>query len=397
MDEERLRAPPPDVVRDFDHHGQAYRERPLETLRELRQTCPFAWSEHHGGFWVATRYETVLQVSRNLDAFSSAEGTVIPTVSDRRFLPIESDPPELQDIRALLVPLFAPRPMQAEGPRLRAEAASLVEAMRERGEGDVVLDLAQPLTGRTTLRLIGLPEDEWHDYAGPIHDITMGSLPMDLASANFEAMVERMRAEIRRLHNAPPEGSVLERLFAGEILGRRLSLEEIDGIVLLLLGGGLDTSQALIGSAAVHLGRTPAHRQRLIEDPSRMDDAIEEFLRLWPPTQAQSRTCTRATQLMGQTVRPGERVLMSYAAANRDPAQFESPESVDLARHPNRQLAFGIGPHRCLGSHLARLEIDACLRALLAGIPDYRLREDELVFSRDPGLIYGYLRVPITF
>lgn len=396
MDEAGLSQPAPAVVRDFDHHGEGYRANPLGMLGELRRTCPFAWSEHHGGFWVATRYETVVAVSRNLGAFSSAEGTVIPTVSDRRFLPIESDPPELQDIRSVLVPLFAPRPMQAEAPRIRAEAASLVAAICARGEGDVVLDLAQPLTGRTTLRLIGLPEDEWHDYAGPIHDITMGSLPLESASSNFEAMVERMRAEIRRLRSSPPPGSVLERLFEGEILGRRLTEDEIDGIVLLLLGGGLDTSQALIGSAAVHLGRTPSHRRALIEDPSRMDDAIEEFLRLWPPTQAQSRTCTRTTELMGQAVQPGQKLLMSYAAANRDPAQFEDPETVDLARNPNRQLAFGIGPHRCIGSHLARIEIDACLRALLDGIPDYRLREDALVFSRDPGLIYGYLRVPIT-
>jgi cytochrome P450 len=208
-------------------------------------------------------------------------------------------------------------------------------------------------------------------------------------------MIERMRAEVRRQKDSPTPGSILEYLHNVEMAGRKLRIDEIDSIVLIMLGGGLDTAQALVGRIAVYLGRNPDRRQELVNDPDLMEGAVEEFLRVFPPTQGVSRRAVKDIMVAGQLIKAEEQVLMSFVAANRDPDEFANPHEIDFRRENNRHFSFGIGPHRCVGSHLARLEVKACLDALLSKAPDYKLVEEEVELARDIGTMAGYDRVPI--
>jgi cytochrome P450 len=379
---------------DFDHHGQAYRDHRVQLLGHMRAKCPFAHSTQHGGYWVATDARTVLEVARNVQAFSNYPANVIPILETTMMIPLNSDPPELFEYRSILLPLFAPQKMKEEAPEIRATAHRLIDAIVAKGEGDIVADFAQPLTGITTLRLLGIDPAEWYEYAHPLHELVYSARTIEERRADMAVMIERMRAEIRR-QITEPKGGIIEYLHNVEMMGRRLTIDEIDSIVLIMLGGGLDTAQALVGSAAVYLGRNPDRRQELIDEPELMEGAVEEFLRLFAPTQGSARRATRDVVVGDQLVREGEFVFMSWVGANYDPDDTEEPERVDFRRPGNRNFSFGIGPHRCLGSHLARWEIIACLEALLAKAPNYRLVEEKVELAADVGTVSGYRTVTI--
>jgi len=387
------------LATNWDHHCPAFRDRRQEVLRFMAEQCPVGHSEHYGGFWVVSKYETLRQVACMTEAVSSAQGINLPRKVLERMIPIESDQPEHMQYRRVLTPLLSPQKMADEAPRIRALAIELAQRAKDRGRFDLVKDLAQPLTGMTTLRLIGFPADEWHEYAAPIHDIAYSVPDEDLPRRRvaFSAMAERAKAEIRRQRANPVPGTILASLFAAEIDGRALTEAEIDSIILLLVGAGLDTTQAGVSFFAVYLGRNPERRKELIEHPDLLPSAMEELLRLSTPTQALLRTAIQDFEVDGHRFKAGDKVMLVFAAANLDPTEFEKPEDVDFLRKPNRHLAFGIGAHRCLGSHLARVEILACIEALLKVVPNYRLREDELELSADVGVILGYPAAPIDF
>ena len=383
-------------AKDFDHHSATYRDHTVELLGYMQEKCPFVHSPNYGGFWVATKAATCLAIAKNVDAFSNFPAEVIPALEPTLMIPINTDPPELYDYRAILNPLFAPKVMEREESAIRAEARELMEALVARGGGDLVNDFALPMTGRTTLRLLGIDQEDWPHYAKPMHELIYSTRPLEERLAESNAMVQRMRVEIRRQQEKPTPGGVIEYLFNVEMAGRKLRIDEVDSIVLIIIGGGLDTAQALIGMAAVYLARNPERRQELIDHPERMDGAIEEFLRVFPPTQGNSRRVVKEVVVEGQTLKPEEQVFMSYAAANRDPADFDDPDVVDFTRQNNRHFSFGVGPHRCLGSHLARLEVKACLETLLEMAPNYRLVESGVEKAADVGHVAGYNTIQVA-
>jgi len=379
----------------FDHHTPEYREHSIEMLDYLQRTRPFAHSPNYGGFWIATKADTVLEIAKNADTFSNFPTEQIPALEPTLMIPINVDPPELYDYRAIINPLFSPRRVLAEREAIRAQAARLMDAIVAKGRGDVVLELAQPLTGMTTLRLIGIDPADWWHYTHPLHELVYSGRPREERLAAMKVMIDRMRAEVRRQKDSPTPGSMLEYLHNVEMAGRKLRIDEIDSIVLIMLGGGLDTAQALVGRIAVYLGRNPDRRQELIDGPELMEGAVEEFLRVFPPTQGVSRRAVKDTMVAGQMVKAEEQVLMSFVAANRDPDEFPDPHRIDFRRENNRHFSFGVGPHRCVGSHLARVEVIACLDALLSKGPNYKLVEEEVELANDIGTMAGYDKVPI--
>jgi cytochrome P450 len=173
-------------------------------------------------------------------------------------------------------------------------------------------------------------------------------------------------------------------------------MEEIWNIFFILLGGGLDTTQALVGSAAIFLGQNPERQKELIDAPEIMSGAIEEFLRAWPPTQHLARESITEAVVEGEAIAPDTKILVSIVAANHDPREFPDPYELDFRREPNRHLTFGMGPHRCLGSHLARIEIRACLEALLTRIPGFGVEPSAQHLARDISTFYGYESVRLV-
>jgi len=385
------------LVENFDHHSFDYRSHSIDILMHMQRTKPFAHTPNWGGFWVATKAEDCLEVAKNAEGFSNWPAEVIPALEPTLMIPINVDPPELYDYRAILGPLFAPNKVKAHAAYVRELAEEMLGEIVARGEGDLKWEFALPLTGMVTLKVAGLKPKDWNVFGPPLHDLVYSRKPMEERLKPMAAMIEYMRTEIRRLKDDPVPGSVIEYLHNCEMAGRKLRLDEIDSIILIMLGGGLDTTQALFSMISVYLGRNPDRRRELIENPELLDNAIEEFLRVFPPTQGNSRRATKDIVVAGHQIKAEEHVFMSYAAANRDPDEYENPHEIDFRRENIRHLSFGVGPHRCLGSHLARLEAKTMLEVLFEKAPDYQLVESGVELADDIGTIAGFGRVQVKF
>ncbi|QRR07611.1 cytochrome P450 [Burkholderia sp. MS455] len=262
---------------------------------------------------------------------------------------------------------------------------------------EVIADVAQPATATIMLKLIGLDPNLWREYAAPYHDFSFRRVPSDVAARQLYHMSQRLIEDVKRVRQAPIEGTLLADLLQRPFKERPLSDEEIVTIITTLFGAGSETVQASIGTAVVYLGEHPEQRRRLIEEPALIVGAVEEFLRTLAAQPCIARTVTTDYKLGDVQLRKDDKVLLFWAAGNLDADRFPAPFEVDFERHSNPHLSFGAGTHKCLGMHLARIEIATCIEAILELIPDYRLREDELCLARDCSLIFGFERIPIEF
>ncbi len=391
----------------FDHHSRDYADDPWGAYAVLRRRCPVAWSESHGGFWLLARYDDVASVARDDETFSSRHdipndgrsytGINIPPAPNRS-TPIEMDPPDYPTYRRLLNPPFAPASIEKLRSRMYAYADWCLDRVIETGAIDLVVDLANPVPAMVTLAFLGLDIDEWHYFSWPFHDIV--ACPPDTdgwnkAAGGVRDAIMRVGAAIvdRR---ARPRDDLLTHFTQVDVGGEKLTDEVILEICTLIIGGGVDTTTALISHALNHLGQDHASRARIIADRELIPLYCEELLRYYTPTQALARTATRDVEVGGQTVSEGERVLICWAAANRDPAVFDEPDQLIIDRFPNRHAAFGLGAHRCLGSNLARAEFTVMLDRVLDRMPDYELVDGATRYE-SIGVVNGWHRLPARF
>ncbi|KHK89789.1 cytochrome P450 [Novosphingobium malaysiense] len=384
---------------DLDHTTAEWRDNLEANVEAYRSRCPFGHSAKHGGFWYAMEPRVAREILNKPEVFVSSRGLAVPaTPVPNTMIPINQDPPDLYEWRNILNKHFSPKLMQAQAPQLREEAFALFDAALAKGSVDMVNDVAQPLTGRTTLRLIGLDPDDWDKYAVPFHNLAFRTISLEEAAVQIKEMEERLWNDLRSRIGTPEATGLLKYLSEeARFQGRELTLDEIWNIFFILLGGGLDTTQALIGSATVYLGNNPDRQQVLIDHPELMSNAIEEFLRSWPPTQNIAREAVEDVVVEGETIAADTKVLVSIMGANHDPKEFPEPYELDFNREVNRHFTFGMGPHRCLGSHLARIEINVCLEALLTRVPGFRVEDDvHKYLARDVGLFYGYEQVHLV-
>ena len=395
---------------DFDHFSPEHAANWPADWAEMREQCPRAWTERHGGFWVVTRYKDVVDIAQKPDSFSPAKhydpetgasrgGLAIPELPGLRFIPNEVDAPEWNLYRTFLNRRFAPKAIDALRDRARQFAAALVDRVIEHGHLDIVDDLASPLPALMMIEIFGFRPDEWRQFSDPFHKMVYppAEAPEFLETMRgLDYFKQRVDEEIalRREH---PKDDLLGLLANGEMNGRPLTDEEIQNIAFNLMGGGIDTTTALTSNTLLHLARHPEMRQRLIDDPSLWTVAREEFLRYVTPIHGLARTVVRDTDLDGWQFREGERLLLAYSSANRDPAVFDKPDEVVLDRFPNRHIAFGAGMHRCLGSFLARMMYETMVTEVLARIPDYRIVEEDILPYETVARVNGWVRVPATF
>ena len=385
-----------ELAKNFDHHSLEYRSNSIDIVSHMQAHHPFVHSANYGGFWIATKAKDCLAIAKNVDAFSNWPAEVIPALAPELMIPINTDPPELYDYRAVLAPKLAPNKVREHAEYVRQLAENFMEDIVAKGGGDIKWDYALPLTGMVTLKFAGLPPEDWRVYAPPLHNLIYSRAPLTERQAAVSTMIEHMREEIRRIKAEPVEDGLITYLHEAEVAGRKLRLDEIDSMILILLGGGLDTTQALFGMAAVYLANNLEKRQELIDNPELIESAIEELLRVFPPTQGNSRRATTDITIAGQVVKAEEHVFMSYAAANRDPDDFDNPHEVDFRRENIRHFSFGVGPHRCIGSHLARLEARIMLEVLLKRAPSYRVVQDGVRLADDIGTIAGFEQIRIA-
>jgi cytochrome P450 len=260
-----------------------------------------------------------------------------------------------------------------------------------------VQDVAVPLTAIVTLRLAGLPEADWPHYVAERRQANVAPREPE---EEMRRVLERFTwtrvaflEAIARQRREPVAGGLIARL----IDARPLDEGELIAILINFVSGGLETTQALLGSAWVHLARHPGQRADLAANLALMPGAVEEMLRYFAPQPGLARVATRDAEIGGMAVKAGEKVMMSWASANRDETVFPDSDAFDIRRRPNRHLNFGAGAHHCLGANLTRLEARICMEEVLRRLPDYRLVEEGLERIPDSSTLYGYLSVPVTF
>lgn len=384
------------VVR-FDHHSANFADDLWGIYDELRE-ARVTYSETYGGFYVLARYEDVRAAARDDETFSSDREVVLPATGVGRLIPLNADPPDLQRYRSALYPYFTLRAAEAAEADIRRFTTTTIDGFIAAGRCDLICDLAAPVPAMTTLSLMGLPPEDWAILAGPLHDLI--AYPTDdprhdAARDGVWAIRERFAAEVAT-RAVEPRDDMITHLLGLEATGT-LSREEVVDLLMMVTIGGFDTTMAAIGSALLYLEQHPDERRRLRSDHDLLPNAVEEFLRFEAPVQGFARTVTRDIRIGGCPIAAGETVFLLWGSANRDPATFERPEEMILARRPNRHLTFGVGGHRCLGAHLARVELRVVLAEALGRLGDYTVMHDEVTWPRSVGILYGRARIPATF
>jgi cytochrome P450 len=401
-----------DAVVDFDHHSDEFNLNELAVNADLRRRCPVAWNENYGGFWFVTSYEAVAQIARDCDTFAhkydpdAADGVNyqgelgVPRPTGQPALGIgEVDGPYHRALRRAVAPFFSPEAIAKMRPFMEQSAHWFLDQHISDGRMDLVLDYASPVPAILTMKLMGLPYDNWELYAHLFHSV----MAVPQASAEYAEVIAEVPAMIEGLlkfaaaRRAEPREDLTSFLVAFEFEGQRLDDTQILNILWNLIGGGVDTTTSLTSLSLLRVATEPNLRQQLIDRPAMYRTATDEFLRYFSVNKQLSRTVTRDIAICGQQLRRNDRVIISWLGANHDEHEFERPGEILLDRSANRHVAFGLGPHRCIGSHLARVMFEVMVKAVLERIPDYQVDASGVRQYLGYPTMTGLAKLPVTF
>jgi cytochrome P450 len=396
-------APVNDWASDFDVLDPGYIIDPFSIWDDLRARCPIAHTERRGSNWLPTRYDDVTAIAHDTEHFSSLKVAVIPVgdnpSDDGPHLeyglpPISADPPLHTWTRRLLLPWFSHRRVEGYVPLTRDLCRSLLNGFAERGHADAAAEYAQQIPVRVIAQILGVSADRADDFTTWVRDILeFGDDPerrIPASNALFDYFVTQLE---HRRHS--PGDDLLSELLRTEVDGAPLEDTLILGMAALVLIAGVDTTWSAIGSSLWHLSTHPDDLRRLVQDPALMPVAIEELLRAYSPV-TMARVVAEDIEFAGCPMKEGDKVLMNFPAANRDPEAFEHPDVVDLARERNRHVAFGSGIHRCAGSNLARMELQVALEEWVRRIPTFAFDHgQEMTWAG--GQVRGPRTLPVAF
>jgi cytochrome P450 len=392
--------PVADWATDYDVLDPGYVTRPYEVWADLRQSCPVAHTERWGGSWMPTRYADVAAVAHDVTRFSSRDVGVIGNdvevegLPDIGLPPIDADPPTHTWARRLILPWFSHTRVESYETMTRDLCDELIDGVIDRGHADAAQDYAQRIPVRVISWMLGVPEELGDTFTGWVRDVLefghdpARSVPAWNAIAGF--FIEALEARRRQ-----PGDDIVSDLLRAEVDGEPVPDVHVLGTCALILVAGVDTTWSAIGSALWHLATHDEDRRRLAADPALLPTAVEELLRAYSPV-TMARIVADDTELAGCQLRAGERVLLSFPSANRDPEAFDRPDDVVIDRQLNRHVAFGVGIHRCAGSNLARMELRVAVERWLHRIPEFRLADGAEVRWAG-GQVRGPRSVPVVF
>ncbi len=388
-----------DWATDFSHLEPEWSADPYPIQDDLRQRCPIAHTGRFGGGWLPTRYEDVAAIAYDTEHFSS-RAIIMSHFRPPRELapvggspPISSDPPFHHDARKLLLPAFTRSAVARQEPATRAFCHSLINAFAGRDVVDAAHDYAQHIPMRVIADMLGFPPADGPQFREFVEDLMEGiNLPPDERITRVSRLFSYLLDQVHD-HLDHPRDDLTTYLINAELYGRKLDPDHVTGTMALLLIAGIDTSWSAIGASLWHLARAPADRERLIAEPGLLRTAIEEFLRAYAPV-TMARLVKQDMHWRGADMKADDWILLSFPAANRDPAQFGRASEVIIDREVNRHAAFGLGIHRCVGSHLARMELRVALETWLARIPSFTL-DDPAAVRWSAGQIRGPRALPL--
>ncbi|QFU89580.1 cytochrome P450 [Amycolatopsis sp. YIM 10] len=409
------------VTIDWDHNAPASLASVHARLNRLAAETPIVWNTAYGGFWVIAGFDETNTAYQDWETFSSMHdgvegdafakrdkdlypadrtprtGLSIPE-QPARFVPTECDPPMHTAVRRLEAPFFTPKAVRSYEEGIREHTIEALEAVRATGRIDFSADLANVVPVKMASKLIGGGVPDWETLSGTVHNmmlhpVSSPEFPMDL----FLSMQGQILDLVKKRKESP-QGDVASALMAGSIFDVRVEPEEAQTILNGLTFGSTDTTATTVLHTLRWLSGNPEAREQLRQSPDRIPKAVEEFLRLYTPSLGVARTVARDAEFFGHALQEGQRVLLLNSAANRDPRKFPRPLEVDFDRENVRDhIAFGSGPHRCLGAPVARLELKIMLEEVLRRMPDFTVIEEEIEEYPRKGGTLGLAKVPARF
>jgi cytochrome P450 len=397
-DPERAEGVCPLVEIDYRHPRPAFWH--YESLNAVREQAPFVWNTVPQGFWMLSRYDQVRDALQRPEAFTS---DILSPLGDpdvkTPLLPQHLNGDEHRMFRHVLNPWFSPGSVQRIEPLARERCRALLDELVPRGRCDLATDFAMIFPTEIFLALLGLPVEDGDVLLPFVEGMFRGFFggdPAEMAAviAEIEAYHDAAIAE-REARPGDVTTDFITHLLTAKVGGAPLPREDIVTLCLTLMAAGLDTTRSALGYIFHHLATHPDDRALLRRQPERIPEAVEEFLRLYGLIIQDGRYVVQDIDFHGCPMREGDIVWLGLAAANRDPRQFEHPDEFVLGRRHNRHLGFAAGAHRCLGAHLARMELAMVLEEWLPRIPDFRLDTDRELTERGGQLML--LSVPLAW
>lgn len=400
---------PPQAVYDFDMRADpALLANPHERVRELlRDAPPVFWTPRNGGRWIAIGHAEVFEASRAPERFSSGlmpreqmamMMAMIPKDMPRipQATPITMDPPEHGKFRGPLQKTFSPRAAINQIEEIRALADELIDKVIDQGHCEFISAIAEPLPVTVFLKMMGLPVDRLGEFRDLVHEFLENTATDDLmkTAALSRKVADAMLPDILARRDDRRD-DIISLLWATEIDGEPMTLELMEDYAVLLFIAGLDTVINGMGFGIRHLATHPELQEDLRQNPDRIVEAAEELLRRYTFT-IPMRRVVQDTELGGFSLKAGEWLALYLPGADLDPREFERPEQFDLARENKVHIAFGAGVHRCLGAHLARVELQVLYQQLLKRLPKFRLDPDKPVTFHS-GNIIAFDSLPIRW
>ena len=393
--------------------SEAFNENPYPVYHEMRAAAPVYWSDAWG-CWMLTRYQDITWTLQDYQTFTSLGRLtatmelpeplwekVEPLVRHYSQGLINVDPPDHTRMRKLVHMAFTPRAIRKMETYVQDIVERLIDGQIERGAMDVIWDFSYPLPVTVIATMMGIPVEDhakFKAWSGEIVGFMATPKPSPevlLKSQDALLAMQQYFRDIYAKRRQEPDDDLISALVQAELEGDKLSEEEMVSSCVTILIGGHETTTYLIANGMYALLKHPAEFRRLRDNLDLAESATEEFLRYEGPFQRNRRIATRQVQIDGATIEKGQLIVQFLGAANRDPAQFPDPDRLDITRSPNKHLAFGYGPHFCLGAPLARLEAPVAFRGLLRRLKNMRLAHDNLEWNS--ALFRGLKSLPIEF
>jgi cytochrome P450 len=396
---EIITGPVSDWATDFSHLEPEWSADPYPIQDDLRQRCPIAHTGRFGGGWLPVRYEDVAAIAYDTELFSS-RSIIMGNFRPPREIapiggspPISSDPPFHHDARKLLLPAFTKTAVARQEEATRAFCHSLIDAFGDRDVVDAAAEYAQHIPMRVIADMLGFPPEDGPRFREFVESTLEGiNLPPEQRIERMQKLFDYLLDQVHD-HLDRPREDLSTYLINAELYGHKLQADHVVGTMALLLIAGIDTSWSAIGSSLWHLATNPADLERVVADPGLVPTAMEEFLRAYAPV-TMARLVKDDMHWHGVDMKADDWILLSFPAANRDPAQFDRADEVVIDREVNRHAAFGLGIHRCIGSHLARMELRVALEVWLERIPSFSLADPAAV-KWSAGQIRGPRELPM--
>ena len=388
-----------ELAANFDVHNADMQEDPHPAYAALRAQCPVARSDRNGGHYIVSRYDDVFAILQDPERFAS-QGVLIPSWEfplGGRQIPLEIDGDDHRRYRQAMASMFGPAWVGQLEPLMRETARRLLADLSATGGGDVISRYATPHAAETFLHTFGLSPDVLPQLLA-YKDLLIhgGGEARDALAAEASALLSLFTDLLARRKAEGATGSdVMSELLRARFDGRPLTDDEILNISVVIMLASLDTTAAALGNILAFLVEHPGHRQQLLDDETLIPNAIEELLR-YEGMVSNGRLVTCPVEVHGVEMGPGDRVMLLYASTGRDENRYEDPGTVDFRRRDIRHLAFGAGPHRCLGMHLARRSLKVAIEELHRVAPGYRLAPGARP-RRALGHVRGVLELDLRF